>query len=93
MPARCCSTASAARWRSTGALTVNGGTFDMSDVFGGVQTVGALSGAGGTIALGANTLTTNSAANTTLASRDHRHRRLLVKDGSGTLTLDRRQHL
>ena len=33
------------------------------------QTVGALSGAGGTIALGANTLTTNSAANTTLASQ------------------------
>ena len=49
----------------SGALTVNGGTFDLGN---NVQTVGALSGAGGTISLGTGTLTTNSAATTTLAS-------------------------
>ena len=36
---------------------------------GNTQTVGALSGTGGTIALGAGTLTTNSSANTTLATQ------------------------
>ena len=59
----------------TGALTVNGGVFDMSDTATG-QTVGALSGAGGTIALGSKVLTTNSAANTTLAT-------LLIDGGLG----------
>ena len=63
-------------------VTINGGTFDMSRLATG-QTVGALSGTGGVIALGDNTLITNSAANTTLAStitgsgarwsRGHRH--------------------
>jgi fibronectin-binding autotransporter adhesin len=49
-----------------GALTVNGGIFNLN---GNTQTVGALSGTGGTIALGAGTLTTNSSANTTLATQ------------------------
>jgi T5SS/PEP-CTERM-associated repeat protein/autotransporter-associated beta strand protein len=49
-----------------GALTVNGGIFNLN---GNTQTVGTLSGTGGTIALGAGTLTTNSSANTTLATQ------------------------
>ena len=52
---------------ATGALTVNGGTFDMSRSAPTPDGGGAV-GAGGTIALGNGTLTTNSAANTTLAS-------------------------
>ena len=72
-----------------GALTVNGGTFDLSQ-FDGPLTVGALSGAGGTIALGTNPtasmLTTNSSANTTLASVITGDGGL-IKQGSGTLTL------
>jgi outer membrane autotransporter protein len=68
-----------------GALTVNGGTFDMSEISIG-QTVGALSGAGGVISLGANTLTTNSSANTTLASQIT-GTGALIKQGSGILTL------
>jgi autotransporter-associated beta strand protein len=77
---------------STGALTVNGGVFDMSDTATG-QTVGALSGAGGTIALGSKVLTTNSAANTTLATLlidgglGGGTGGSLVKQGSGILTL------
>jgi outer membrane autotransporter protein len=68
-----------------GALTVNGGLFDMSQISTG-QTVGALAGTGGQIALGANTLTTNSGANTTLASQIT-GTGSLVKQGSGILTL------
>jgi outer membrane autotransporter protein len=74
----------------TGALTVNGGTFDMSQINGGTpgssMTVGALSGAGGIIALGTNTLITNSSANTTLATQITGTGGLM-KQGSGTLTL------
>jgi outer membrane autotransporter protein len=74
----------------TGALTVNGGTFDMSQINGGTpgssMTVGALSGAGGTISLGTNTLITNSSANTTLASQIAGTGGL-TKQGSGILTL------
>ena len=77
---------------SAGALTVNGGTFDMSQL-GANQTVGALSGTGGIIALGNNTLVTNSAANTTLASQitdggiGGGTGASLIKQGTGILTL------
>src|SRR5260370_35798054 len=50
---------------AAGALTVNGGTFDLN---GHNQTVGALSGSGGTIALGAGPLTAGDATNTLVAS-------------------------
>ena len=50
------------------------------------QTVGALAGSGGIIALGGNTLTTNSSSNTTLASLILGTGGL-VKQGSGTLVL------
>jgi outer membrane autotransporter protein len=74
----------------TGALTVNGGTFDMSQINGGTpgssMTVGALSGAGGIISLGTNTLITNSSANTTLATQITGTGGL-TKQGSGILTL------
>jgi autotransporter-associated beta strand protein len=69
----------------TGALTVNGGTFDMSDIATG-QTVGALSGAGGIISLGANALATNSSSNTTLATQII-GTGALIKQGNGVLTL------
>ncbi len=59
---------------NVGALSVNGGTFDLNSQ---TQTVGALSGTGGAILLGAGSLTTNSASNTTLAS---------IVSGSGSLT-------
>ena len=68
---------------SGGALTVNGGTFDLA---GNSQTVGALSGTGGKITLGSGTLTTDSASNTTLASAISGSGKL-VKTGSGALTL------
>ena len=67
----------------TGALTVNGGTFDLN---GNNQTVGALSGTGGVLALGAGTLTTNSVSNTTLASAIAGAGGL-TKQGPGTLNL------
>ena len=66
-----------------GALTVNGGIFNLN---GNTQTVGALSGTGGTIALGAGTLTTNSSANTTLATQITGTGGL-TKQGLGTLNL------
>jgi outer membrane autotransporter protein len=73
-----------------GALTVNGGTFDMSQINGGTpgssMTVGALAGAGGIISLGTNTLITNSSANTTLASQITGTGGL-TKQGGGILTL------
>jgi outer membrane autotransporter protein len=68
---------------ATGALTVNGGTFDLGN---NVQTVGALAGTGGTIALGSGTLTTASTTNTSLASAITGSGSL-VKQGGGTLTL------
>ena len=68
---------------ATGALTVNGGTFDLSN---NSQTVGTLSGTGGTIALGSGTLTTSSAVDSSLASAVTGTGNL-VKGGPGTLTL------
>jgi autotransporter-associated beta strand protein len=68
-----------------GALTVNGGLFDMSDIATG-QSVGALVGTGGQINLGANNLTTNSSASTMLATQII-GTGALIKQGSGVLTL------
>jgi outer membrane autotransporter protein len=67
----------------TGALTVNGGTFDLNS---NNQTVGALSGTGGILALGNGTLTTDTASNTTLASAIT-GTGSLTKQGLGTLNL------
>ena len=67
----------------TGALTVNGGTFDLN---GNIQTVGALSGTGGVLALGSGALTTDSASNTALASAITGTGGL-TKQGLGTLNL------
>jgi len=68
---------------STGALTVNGGLFDLN---GNTQTVGALAGGGGTIDLGSGTLITNSGSSTSLASAIIGSGSL-VKSGPGTLLL------
>ncbi len=59
----------------SGALVVNGGTFDLN---GNNVSVGLLQGAGGTISLGAATLTVTESASTTLAS---------VLTGSGGLSM------
>ena len=68
---------------STGALTVNGGTFALN---GHNQTVGTLSGTGGSIALGGNTLTTNSASTSSYAG-SLLGSGGLGKQGAGTLIL------
>ena len=68
---------------ATGALTVNGGTFDLNS---NNQTVGALAGTGGTIALGTGTLTVNQGVNTSYAGVIFGDGSL-VKQGTGTLTL------
>jgi autotransporter-associated beta strand protein len=68
---------------TTGAVAVNGGTFD---VHGFTQTVGDLSGMGGTVALGGGTLTEGTANSTTLASAITGSG-TLIKAGTGTLTL------
>jgi outer membrane autotransporter protein len=67
----------------TGALTVNGGTFNLN---GNNQAVGALSGTGGILALGNGALTTDSASTTTLASAITGTGGL-TKQGLGTLNL------
>ena len=71
-----------------GALTVNGGLFDMAQISTG-QTVGALAGSGGQIDLGNNNLITNSNGNTTLVTQitGAAGGGGLIKQGSGILTL------
>ena len=68
---------------STGALTINGGIFDLA---GRTQTVGTLSGTGGTLALGAGALTAGNANSATLSSVITGSGSF-VKQGTGTLTL------
>src|SRR5258708_1294481 len=68
---------------AAGALTVNGGTFDLN---GHSQTVGALSGSGGTIGLGSGTLTAGDASNTTVAAAITGTGGF-VKQGTGTMIL------
>ena len=68
---------------AAGALSVNGGTFNLNS---NNQTVGALSGTGGVIALGSGTLTAGDGSNTTLASAISGTGGF-VKQGSGFLTL------
>ena len=68
---------------AVGALTVNGGGFNLN---GNNQTVGALAGTGGVIALGSGTLTAGDASNTTLAAAISGTGGF-VKQGSGVLTL------
>ena len=71
------------RLAAAGALTINGGIFDLNN---NNQTVAALSGAGGTIALGSGTLTTNGAANATLAAAITGTGGRFIKQGGGVLT-------
>src|SRR5262249_13055777 len=66
-----------------GALTMNGGTFDLNGVS---HTVRALSGTGGTIAIGGSTLFAGDSTNTTLAAAITGAGGF-VKQGSGMLTL------
>ena len=68
---------------SLGSLTVNAGTFDLN---GNNQTVSALAGTGGTVALGSGTLTVDQATNTSYAGVITGSG-AFVKNGSGTLTL------
>ena len=69
---------------STGPLTVNGGSFDLN---GNSQTVGSLSGTGGTIALGSGTLTVRQSITTSFLG-DISGSGGLTKGGPGTLILD-----
>jgi len=68
---------------STNAVTIAGGTFDLNGTH---QTIGALSGTGGAIALGNGALTTNSAANTSLSTAIG-GTGSFTKGGTGTLIL------
>ncbi len=68
---------------ATGALTVNGGVFNLNN---NNQTVAALSGTGGAIMLGSGTLTAGDAGSTTLAAAISGSG-AFVKQGSGLLTL------
>ena len=67
---------------TTGALAVNGGTFDLNDK---TQTVGALTGTGGTIALGSGALTAGDGSTTTVASAIT-GTGSFTKQGAGTMT-------
>ena len=69
---------------AAGRLTVNGGSFDLN---GHDQTVGALSGAGGTITLGSGTLTVKQSITTSFLG-DISGSGGLTKGGTGTLILD-----
>jgi autotransporter-associated beta strand protein len=68
---------------TSGSLTINGGTFDLN---GHNQTVGDLSGIGGTITLGNNILTAGTGNMTAFAGLISGSG-LLFKAGAGTLTL------
>jgi len=68
---------------SGGALTINGGVFDLD---GFAQIVGTLSGTGGAIAMGGGQLTTASAANGTLSSAISGSGNF-IKAGTGILAL------
>ena len=68
---------------TTGALTVNGGTLDFN---GNNVTIGSLAGAGGTLSLGASTLTVAEAGSTTFAGT-LTGTGGVTKTGSGTLNL------
>jgi autotransporter-associated beta strand protein len=68
---------------TNGSLTVNAGTFDLN---GNNQTVSALAGTGGTVALGSGTLTVDQATNTSYAGAITGSG-AFVKEGTGTLTL------
>ena len=68
---------------SLGNLTVNAGTFDLN---GNSQTVGALAGTGGTVALGNGTLTVDQSTNTSFAG-EITGSGAFVKNGAGMLTL------
>jgi fibronectin-binding autotransporter adhesin len=68
---------------NAGNLTINGCTFDLN---GQSQTIGALSGSGGTIALGSGNLTANGTVDTVLATTIVGTGNL-TKGGTGTLTL------
>lgn len=71
------------RLLTTTALTVNGGTFDLN---GNNQTVGSLSGSGGTIALGSGVLTTNTSGSSSY-SGSITGSGGITHSGSGTLSL------
>lgn len=68
---------------TTGALTVNGGTLDFN---GNNVTIGSLAGAGGTLSLGASTLTVAEAGSTTFAGT-LTGTGGVTKTGTGTLNL------
>ncbi len=68
---------------STGALTVNGGTFDLNDH---TQTLGTLSGPGGTLDLGNGALTVTEGTSASYAGVITGNGSL-TKTGAGTLTL------
>jgi autotransporter-associated beta strand protein len=69
---------------STGAVAVNGGTFDIN---GHTQTIGALSATGGTIALGSGALTAGDGTNTAVAADISGSGGSFTKQGAGTMTL------
>ena len=68
----------------SGGLTLNGGTLGLNGIR---ESVAALSGAGGSIALGGGTLTTGSANSSTTAAAVISGNGSLVKIGTGTQTL------
>jgi autotransporter-associated beta strand protein len=74
---------SASRLNSSSSLAVNSGTLTL----GGNESVAGLSGSGGTIALGGNTLTTTSNSDSSAAAAITGTGGALTKAGTGNLTL------